>query len=345
MSDELDRSLFLDSGLTLLNLGMTGDPFCAFKRGGFFSIVGDSMTGKSLFLMQLYAEACRDSTFEDYKLVFDNPEDGVHVDIPDMYGESVASRVEPLWKDDDGEPVASATVEEMYSGFRRKMKSHSILGCVDSMDALSTMAEQKKDVEMDDAIDNNKETKGIMTDGKARANSAGLRSIQNVLKKNKSLLFIISQTRENLGSSFSGKVRSGGKALRFYSQGEVWFQTVKTLKKTIKGVDREAGQLVEISVKKTRTSSTKWKVQVPLLIDYGFDDIGSCVKWLIDNKHWKGGKKVTAPEFFEDPVSLSELISFLEEKPVRRTKLRRIVGKVWNEIKSQIRPDRKRRYE
>lgn len=339
----IDLSEFLDSGLTLLNLGLTGNPFAGFKKGSYVSVVGDSMTGKSLFLFQVFAEAANDEKFDDYDLLFDNPEDGVHIDITDMYGEKVASRVKPL-HEEDGTAVASSTVEEMYSRTRRHVKRGPCIVCVDSNDALSTMAEQKKELEIDDAVDSGKDTKGIMTDGKARANSAGLRSLQTVLKRSGSLFFMISQTRENLGSAFAGKTRSGGKALRFYSQAEIWFTTVKTLKKSVRGKDREIGQLVEIAIKKTRTSSTKWKVTIPLLIDYGFDDVGSCVDWLIENKHWSGGKKIKAPEFSDEPLSRQELLEFIEEKSGRRKKLRRIVGEVWKEIKEALSHKRTKRY-
>ena len=131
--------------------------------------------------------------------------------------------------------------------------------------------------------------------------------------------------------------------MRFYAQTEIWLSNKKTLKKTVKGIDREVGQVVEFAVKKTRHSSFKTKVEVQLLNDYGFDDIGSCVDWLVQNKHWSGGKKIKAPEF-KGEYSRADLIAYIEEKEVRHEKLRTLVGKVWSEIREAIRPDRKKRY-
>lgn len=330
----MDRDQFLNSGLTLVNCALTGDPFCGFKKGGYYNITGDSMTGKSIWTLQLFAEAANDPIFDDYSFQHDNPEDGVHLDVSEVFGEKTATRIEEY---------ASETAEEMYSKMKKHMKSGPTLGVVDSMDALTTLAELKKGDEIATAIEEGSTTTGIMSDGKAKVNSSNLRQMMKPLKDTGSFLFIISQTRDSVGTGFNPKTRSGGRALRFYAQTEIWLSNKKTLKKTVKGIDREVGQVVEFAVKKTRHSSFKTKVEVQLLNDYGFDDIGSCVDWLIQNKHWSGGKKIKAPEF-KGEYSRADLIAYIEEKEVRHEKLRTLVGKVWTEIRDAIRPDRKKRY-
>lgn len=331
---ELDRNQFLNSGLTLVNCSLTNDPYCAFKRGGYYNITGDSMTGKSILTVQLFAEAANDEIFDEYAFHHDNPEDGVHLDIAEVFGTSTAERINEY---------ASETAEEMYSKMKRYFKKGPCIGVVDSIDALTTLNEMKKGDEIAGAIEEGQTVAGVMSDGKARVNSSYLRQLMRPLRDSGSLLFIISQTRDSLGTGFTPKTRSGGRALRFYAQTELWLSNKKTLKKTVRGVEREVGHIIEFSVKKTRHSSHKSKVEVPLLNDYGFDDIGSCVDWLMMNKYWDGKKKINATEFGVE-LSRQDLIAYIEEKSSRYEKLRELVGTVWNDIRKALRPDRKKRY-
>jgi hypothetical protein len=336
-----DTDDYLSSGLTLVNLALTDNPFCAFKRGSYNFIVGDSMTGKSWFSTQLFAEAAHDPTFEDYTLVFDQPEDGVQFDVGSTFGQKTAERIRPPRYVDEQE-TSSETVEEMYSLARKFMKKGPTIEIVDSMDALTSLAEIKKSEKIAEGIEEGEETKGIMSDGKAKVNSMMLRQLMSPLQKHKSLFFIISQTRDAVGNMFSEKTRSGGKALRFYATTELWFSVRQTLKKTVKGQPRDVGALIQIKVKKNRHSSQRTTIDVPLLHDYGFDDIGSCVDWLCKN-HWKSGKTIDAPEF---KVSLKRdaLVAYIEDKESRYEKLKLLTGEVWLSIREGMKPKRKKRY-
>lgn len=340
-----DTDNFLSSGITLLNLALTDDPFCAFRRGTYNYVVGDSMAGKTYFAMQLFAEASHDENFQDYSLIFDNPEDGAQIDVEENFGKQTAERLEPPFMMDEGVWGSSETVEEMYSRIKKTFRKGPCLQVVDSMDALTSLAELKKADQIADAIEEDGDAKGIMSDGKAKVNSMMLRQIMKPMQKHESLLFIISQTRDSVGKMFSEKTRSGGKALRFYATTELWFSAVKALKRSVKGQEREVGNLVQIRVKKNRNSSQRPTVTIPLLHDYGFDDIGSCIDYLIDNKHWNGKSKIECPEFSDKALNRASLIALIEAKPSRHDKLRTIVGEVWNEIRNATKPKRKKRYE
>lgn len=339
-----DSDNYLSSGLTLLNCALTDDPFCAFKKGTYNFIVGDSMAGKTYFSMQLFAEAAHDDAFSDYKLIFDEPEDGALMDVAETFGAATEDRVRPPFMLDDDQWGSSETVEEMYSRAKKVFRKGPCLQVVDSMDALTSLAEMKKADQISESFEDDSEVKGIMSDGKAKANSMMLRQLMKPMQQHGSLLFIICQTRDSVGKLFSEKTRSGGKALRFYATTELWFSIKKTLKKKVKGQDREYGSLIQIKVKKNRNSSQRPVVEVPLLSDYGFDDIGSCINFLRENKHWTGEKKIVCPEFSDTPVSMGDLLAMVEEKPARQNKLRTLVGQVWNEIREATKPKRKKRY-
>lgn len=339
----IDTDNYLSSGLTLLNCGLTDNPYCAFKKGLYNLIAGDSMSGKTWFAMQLFAEAAHDESFKDHKLIFDQPEDGALMDVADFFGQETADRIVPASYDEDGDPSDSETLEEMYSLAKKAFRKGPCIEFVDSHDALTCLAEMDKAEKIDAAVENDTSVAGIMSDGKAKVNSAGLRLLKKPLKAHGSIFFMISQLRDNLGFGFEKKSRSGGRALRFYASTEIWFTPIKTITKKVKGKDREIGNMISIKVKKNRNSSQRPTVIVPLIHDYGFDDVGSCVDWLREN-HWKGEKKINCPEFSTTPLSREDLIALIEEKLSRYEKLKRLVGKVWNEIRSNMKPQRKKRY-
>jgi RecA/RadA recombinase len=339
-----DSDNYLSSVITLLNCALTDDPFCAFPKSSYNYVVGDSRAGKTYFIQQLFAEAAHDENFDDYDLIFDEPEDGALMDRAELFGEVTEERVRPPFMIDDETWGSSETVEEMYSRAKKAFKNGPCIQAVDSMDALTSLAELKKSEKIADAIEDEADTKGIMSDGKAKVNSMMLRQIMKPMKKHGSLLFIISQTRDSVGQLFSTKTRSGGKALRFYATTEIWFSIKKPLKRTIKKKEREVGNIIQISVKKNRNSSQCPTIEVPFLHDYGFDDIGCCIGFLVDNGHWKGDNKIVCPEFSSKPVARTDLIKYIEEKSARHDKLRVIVGEVWNEVREATKPKRKKRY-
>jgi RecA/RadA recombinase len=312
-------------------------------KGSYNFIVGDSMSGKTYFSMGLFAEASHDENFSDYDMVFDEPEDGAQMDVAKCFGEATEDKVRPPFLMEDESWGSSETVEEMYSRTKKAFKAGPTIQVVDSMDALTSLAEMKKADQISDAIEDDGDVKGIMSDGKAKVNSMMLRQIMKPMQRHGSMLFIISQTRDSVGKLFSAKTRSGGKALRFYATTELWFSVKQTIKKTIRKKEREIGKLIQIKVEKNRNSSQRGMVEIPLIHDYGFDDIGGCVAWLADN-HWKGTKKLECGEFSKTPLSATELIAFIEEKESRYEKLQNLVGEVWNDIREATRPKRRARY-
>jgi hypothetical protein len=162
-------------------------------------------------------------------------------------------------------------------------------------------------------------------------------------------LIVVSQTRDNLGFGFDKKTRSGGKALRFYATLEIWSSIAGTIKKTVRNEELQLGIKCQLEIKKNRLNGKLRSVEIPILHSYGIDDLGSCVDYLVDRKHWSKTKQgiITAEEFdFEGRKEA--LIKAIHSEGNGKGKgihlLRSLVGRIWNEIEDACELDRPRRY-
>jgi RecA/RadA recombinase len=215
----------------------------------------------------------------------------------------------------------------------------------DSMDSLTPRADNKSFKEMKKAIRAGREEKGSFGMAKAKRTAEMLRKVMTPLGDTGSMLLLISQSKENVNSMFGGKSASGGTSLKFYAAFQLWLSKRKSLTKTVRGKDREVGIISKISIKKNRLTGKGRTVEVPIYNSFkggggGFDDMGSCIDYLIEEKHWKKtGQKIYAPEF--------DFVGSKEDaiKHLKYRKLQRIVGKVWNEIEEECTVERKNRYE
>ena len=337
---------FLSSGCTLFNCAMTDNPWCAFEQGKYYFIVGDSMSGKTYFTMALLAEATHNEVFNDYRFIHNNREDGALMNIGELFGKAVEERIEAPAYDKNNNEIHSETVESFWLDAKNKCQTGPCIYIMDSMDSLTSRAEQQKSEKLEKAISEGREEAGIMSDGKAKVNSMMARQILDVLKESGSILLITAQTRDNLGMGFAPKTRSGGKSLRFYATAEIWTSAVKSIKRKIKGKDRKIGHICRFKIEKNRhTGRQTPDIDIPLLTGYGFDDIGSCIDFLINNGHWKKkGQTIHASEFGE-ATTRDNLIANIEKSDDRLEILLTTVGDIWKEIIKAMIPKRKKRYE
>lgn len=347
-------SRLLNSGSTLLNKACTGKMLGAFPMGKYILLVGDSESGKTFLTLTCFAEACRSERFKDYRLIFDDSEDGAMMDKAMFFGSKVEDRVEPPagTKDD---PVASQTVEQFYDFVDDALNDgRPFIYVKDSENSLTSEAAIKKIGKQRKARQSDREEAGSYGDGKAIIHSSRLRIARNRLKETGSILIIISQTRDRIGfgAQFDPKTRSGGNALKFYADLEIWTKVKANITKTIKGKKRQQGIVAEVKVKKNRINGKKRTVLIPLYHTFGIDDVGSMIDYLVEEKHWKasgreGGfgdldKKITAPEFrFQG--SREQLVKQIEHKNQEK-QLRLLVSKVWDDIEAASKVERKRRY-
>lgn len=334
----------LSTGSTLLDMACSGDMRGGFLKGKYYLIVGDSSSGKTFVSLTCFAEAVKNPAFDNYRLIYDNGEDGALMDIAKFFGRGVAERLEPP-ATVNGAPAYSETIEEFYYNLDDARKDgRPFIYVLDSMDSLSSTSEADKFQKQKIAYRKRRKEAGSYGDGKAKANSANLRQFISYLTKSGSILIIICQTRDSLGFGFDTKTRSGGRSLRFYACLEIWLSIAKTIKRRVRGKERPVGVLSKMRVRKNRLTGRDRTVEVPIYYDIGLDDIGSCVDFLVDEGHWSEKKGMISNDFTEEAVGRDELIAHIETEGLEK-QLKLIVSELWHTIEDELSLKRKPRYE
>jgi RecA/RadA recombinase len=337
---------FLSTGSTLLNLAMTGRINRGFLKGKYYFLVGDSQSGKTFLALTCLAEASINPEFKDYRFIFDNGEGGALMNIAKFFGKSVEKHLEPPALDKEGNSEYSQTVEQFYFHLTDILNDkRPFIYILDSMDVLSSELEQDKFEEQKKAHEDGKSVSGSYGDGKAKINSQNLRQILGPLERSKSILIIINQTRDSLGFGFEKKTRSGGHALTFYACMELWSSVVGKIKKTVRGTQRQIGTFCQVRVKKNRISGKDRTITIPIYWSIGFDDIGACVDYLVEEKAWKSsGKGNITAESLGVEMSREKLIQHIEEKGLEKD-VHESVSDVWDEIEEACEIKRKAKYQ
>lgn len=332
----------LSTGSTLLNLAMTGRTGVGFVPGSYYLLPGDSASGKTFLALTALAEACRSKHYAGYRLVYDAPERGARMDVAKFWGQQLAGRLEYRF---------SETVEDFYDSLDDLLKEGTPFVYVeDSESALSSQDERDKYQEQKQARRKGKEAVGSYGDGKAKKHSSNLRQVvtSKAFTASGSILLVLSQTRDNIGfgSQFTPKVRAGGRALTFYAHSEIWFSIKETIKRTVLGKPRIIGHVLQVKVKKNRDTGREPVVELHHYPSHGFDDTGSLVAFLVEEKKWelKEGR-VRCPGFFRtyEPLVPEKLVQLIEDND-RETDLKLLVAETWNEIDAACAVKRKARY-
>lgn len=345
----LSKESAVSSGSTLLNLACTERPDVAFSKGGYYYLVGDSMSGKTWLSMSCFAEASRNPAFKDYDLIFDDAEGGAKMDIAHYFGKEVARRLRPP-RVKNGLPVMSDTVESFYYHIFDLLESgRPFIYVLDSQDALTSTAAEQKLKKQRKASEEGQKSTGSYGDGKAKYHSENIRIVVSKLRKTGSILIIIGQTRDNIGfgAMFEPKTRSGGKALRFYADLEMWSSVGKKIKRVVRGNKRTIGGRCIVEVRKNRFTGKVGKdrsITLPIYYSLGIDDVGACVDYLLEQKHWKAANGVINAVELKKQMSRYDLIRYIEERNFE-VPLSKLVAKVWRQVESECIVHRKRRYE
>jgi recombination protein RecA len=329
------RRQYLPTGLTLLNLACSGRRTGGFPAGRYVFLVGDSASGKTFLVLTCFAEAGLTRHFSRHRLIYMDVEGGALMDLKRYFGKTVAQRIEVFHPE---------TIEEFYDLMDDFLADGRPFLCVlDSMDGLTSEAEHEKFHEQKTARRNGRAAPGTFGADKAKKNSAGIRALIGGLQRTGSLLVVVSQTRDHLGFGYEKKTRSGGRALRFYANLELWTAIKRRIKKKVAGQPRQVGIICEVEIKKNRNTGREVTVEFPIYYSTGLDDTGANVAYLIREGHWQARKgTVQAPEFkHRGPVE--KLIRKIEAQG-REEDLRRLVADVWREIEEGCHMQRKNRY-
>jgi len=329
---------FVPTGSTLLNLTLSDRVDGGLALGRIANVIGDASTGKTMLGLSVLAEAAHLREFENHHLIYDDTEAALAIDVGRMFGGKLANRLEFPTPDVE----FSDTVENFYRNILWRIgQGEPFIYVLDSFDALAT----EEDEETAAALQKTGQVKGGYGVAKAKMASQILRHINSELKNLDSLLIIISQTRQDLTSVFSRKIRSGGRALGFYTSYEIWL----TNKGRIKVSDTVVGNMVQAEVTKNKITGKIRKVEFPIYYEYGIDDVGSMVDFLLNFGKWRKKNKLTVvAEFSEDLIlelTPKKLIKEIEANPETFRRLRELVAAVWQEHEERVSMRRKPKYE
>lgn len=307
---------FFSSGCALLDCVLGN----GWPEGKLVNIVGDSGSGKSLLCIEACANFAKKYpgapiTYVETEAAFD-PEYASRLGIPldainleqDIY------TVEDLFRKLEEGQVRSTKTEipELF--------------IVDSLDALSDETEIERGIG-DSSYGANK----------AKKLTELFRRLHAKLSRSKITVFIVSQTRDNIGVSFGNKLtRSGGKALRFYASIEMWLAYTGKIEKTIEGVKRTIGVTIKVQTKKNRMAPPHRDCTFDLLFNFGVDSFKTNIDWLTSVKRLD----LLGLESDAEAKKLLKSVWSMEEEEYSKTvaKVDEAVHTAWRELEEKFSP-------
>jgi hypothetical protein len=354
------RKDLLSFGSTLLNLAVADALEGGLLKGYYYYIWGDSDTLKTLLGITCFAETTINPEFAKYRIIFDNVEHGSHINTDVLFNEELGDRIEPPARDKDGLPRCSIDVEDFYynldDALKRAAKGEPFIYLLDSQDALDAKADRKhfdknkkafrkKQGATEDAPKSkDDEVTGSYGTAKAKVHSENIRRVQSPLYDTGSILIILGQSRDAINAMHGGRTRGGGRALVFYATVQIVTSLIWKIKKKVNDIDRKIGSKVKCEVVRSRLTGKQRTVEVDVYNSTGIDDLGSCVDYLVREGWWSKSKEgVIDAKEFKIKGGRDKLIRLIE-KNNHEDRLRKIVGKCWDEVEEALVVKRKNRY-
>jgi protein RecA len=254
---------YISTGCTIMNCILGG----GYVLGRIVNIVGDKSTAKTALACEAVTNFI--STYPKGRAAYRETEAAFDL-------EYAAAMGMPIAKVDFGDPDKPVTTVEDFQRdllrFVDQRKDQPGIYVLDSLDALSDEAEMERDI-----------SEGSYGTSKAKQLSAMFRKLARKIERSKVLLIVVSQVRDNIGVAFGEKHRrSGGHSLDFYASQIMWLAHLKTLKKTIKGVERPIGVVIKAAIKKNKVALNGRYCEFPFIFGYGVEDIMAGVDYLKD---------------------------------------------------------------
>lgn len=303
----IDPNMLVPTPSIPFNLECSSRPEGAFLLGKIVNLIGDSHAGKTLFALSILSECAQLARFDNYRFIYDDVEAACEFNIGKLFGAKVKKRLET--------ETRSKTIEDFNDNIARAISDDKrpFIYILDSFDALTSEAAVEKDLENRKKREKGNDVKGSYGDGKAKIASGFFALRTQGLSDKLSIIIIISQTRDNIGfgAQFTPKVRSGGKALKFYSFHEVWLAVQKREKKGARTYITN----VQAKITKNKLVGRHGEASFPILFDYGVDNITSCINFLVTEKYWTPGKGCINTKGFHPnkEVSYKELVKYIED--------------------------------
>lgn len=338
--NESPKLEFFSSGCCLLDKVLGG----GYPLGRVVNVVGDRSSGKTLLAIEASANFAK--KFETGEIYYDEVESAFDKSYAKTLGlpldrvrfpqeEILEKSINKSSKEAEKDLKLADTVEGMFARLEHIANTNDannpILYIVDSLDALTDMAEKDRSIE-----------EGTFGLGKQKQLGAMFRRIVRKLEAKNITLFVISQIRQKIGVTFGEKYSvSGGKALEFYASIRLWLSEKGKIKRTVGGVERIYGIDVIAKCKKNKIGMPFRHCEFPIIFGYGIDDVISCVSFL------KEVKKLDAIGMTERATSTTMLRSKLEKMSDEdfndfREKVSCAASEAWDEIESNFSSKRKK---
>ncbi len=333
---EESSRILIPTGSTLLNLACSDTPWGGYGLGKIVNLIGDSSAGKTLLALTMLMEISLDDRFKDYELIYDDAEHALEFDLNKLFP-GLSKRIIL--------DTRSKTIQDFHAHvFMTVRKNTPSIYVLDSLDALTSDEELERAYK--EAIARAKTEVAAQTlagsykTEKAKIVGEILRKTNDVIDESNSLLVIISQTRDKIGVIYGKKqTTSGGRALEFYSSYRMWLGTKSQIKKN----DMKIGRNIHLDLTKNKLTGKEREVCFPVYYDYGVDDLGSCVDYLLEQKTWKKDGRTIQAEDFKLEGTFNKLIGLIEENNLEKD-LRKLVGEVWLQQEEDVKLDRNPRF-
>lgn len=283
------------------------------------NIVGDKSTGKTLLAIEACANFAR--TYPKGRIDYDEVESAFDKAYAGALGLPLG-RVKF--------PEGHETVEDVFEHLNKWVEqagNEPGLYIIDSLDALSDRAELARDVD-----------EGSYGTGKAKQMSRMFRELIRKLSNRRICVLIISQVRDNIGVTFGRKTtRSGGRALDFYASQVIYLAQIKTLRKTVGGVQRAIGVDIKAKCDKNKIALPLRECEFPIRFGYGIADVDANVHWLEEMGKLEliGLNKAKVPGYLKSLESLDPA-----EFSSQRAALDAVVREQWYLLEKEFLPTR-----
>jgi len=322
------------TGCTQLDLAIRGALPGGIPVGRIIQTFGGASTGKTVMASVILGSALRAGKLAFYG----DTEYSLEPNFAHLYGLDVEHKNfywGYSWKK-DSEATQPETLEEFFDGYLHgileKFGDKPKIVVIDSLTALPASIEVKK---------------AMIDQGygsyRAKIISLGLRKFESQLAHTNTTLFLIDQTRDNVGEIFGeSEVTTGGRAPEFYTAVRIYLKTEARIKNT---AEKDTGIWVKFQIKKNKVGKPFRDGSFKIDWDYGLDDLHSNLRFLAEyqTKTKKEGMKKTTSvdlnipdekkpeEIVKVTKTIKTWIPYIEEHRLE-TFLQRDVVDAWNEI-------------
>lgn len=347
------------TGSVLANLALSGTASAGMAWDKVLNIAGDSSSGKTALAAEIIA-ACCFKYGDEFDWEYDDVENGFSFDTLKMYGIEILPPKDPK----TGRPRRSTTVEQLIIRMRKRTEEaynkgkNYFIYVVDSLDSLTSIEELRAaEIEFstygidDSRLENpsNEKEKGSYNLGKQKAVNRMFRVATKRIKIPFFTFIVISQVREKINRYITEYTWHCKRVLRFYSSQVIFLKEVDRTEK----FGRATNVAILMKVIKNKVALPFRSCFLVILLDWGLDDVASCVDFYYDlrtkggkltSEGKKQGRKKLSIEFddieFDDREDLIEYI--YENK--KQLMIKKLASKKWKEIEYKIATKRDRKY-